>query len=195
MEARDRQRPVPALLTVGHGTLDEDALAALLTAAGVAAVVDVRRFPGSRRHPQFRREALADWLPRHGVAYRWEETLGGRRRGDATSPHVGLRDAAFRAYADHMTGAAFWDALDGVLAQAREVTTAVLCAESVWWRCHRRLVADAALLVRATPVLHLSHDGRRQAHPPTPTVRRDGDRLVYDRGEDRPLPGAERRSP
>lgn len=177
-----------ALLTVGHGSLDAEAFGGLLEGAGVEAVVDVRRFPASRRHPQFGRQALEEWLDARGIAYRWEEALGGRRTTHPDSVNVGLRDAGFRGYADYMGTAAFWAALDRVLTQAAERRTSVLCAESVWWRCHRRLIADAAVLVRDHPVVHLFHDGRRQPHPSTPEARRDGDRLLYDRGQDRTLP-------
>ncbi|HVM12700.1 MAG TPA: DUF488 domain-containing protein [Egibacteraceae bacterium] len=183
-----------ALLTVGHGSLDVDAFAGLLEQAGVAAVVDVRRFPASRRHPHFARQALDERLAAQGIDYRWEEALGGRRTAQAHSVNVGLRDPGFRGYADYMGTAVFWAALDGVLVQARERRTSVLCAESVWWRCHRRLIADAAVLVRDHPVVHLFHDGRRQSHPPTPAARREGDRLVYDRGQDRALPALDHKT-
>lgn len=175
------------LVTVGHGTLDGDAFRRLLTDAGVGAVVDVRRFPGSRRHPHFNREALAAALAEAGIDYRWEPGLGGRRRGVADSPHVALRNAAFRAYADHMDAPEFRAALGGVLAEAATRRTAVMCAESLWWRCHRRLVADVAVLVHGVAVRHLRHDGRWDEHVPTEGVRRDGDRLVYDAGT-LPLP-------
>lgn len=177
------------LVTVGHGTLDADALTGALRAAGVTAVVDVRRFPASRRHPQFHREAMAEWLPAAGISYRWEEALGGRRRPPPDSPDSGLRNEAFRAYAAHMRSDGFRTALRAVLDGAAEGLPAVLCAESVWWRCHRRLIADTAVLVHAVRVLHLYHDGRVQEHQPTPAARRDGDVVAYDRGADRPLLG------
>jgi uncharacterized protein (DUF488 family) len=169
--------------TVGHGTLPEDEFAALVTGAGIGLIVDVRSFPASRRHPQFRREAMERWLPDAGVAYRWEPRLGGRRRPRPDSPHGGLRVPAFRGYADHMETAEFGDAVDDLLAEAGTRSTAVMCAESVWWRCHRRLLADAAVLLRDAPVEHLFHDGRLDPHRPTPEARVDGRRLVYDGGE------------
>jgi uncharacterized protein (DUF488 family) len=180
--------PGPELLTVGHGTLGADDLAALLVGAGVAAVVDVRAFPGSRRHPQFGRAELQRWLPDAGVAYRWEPRLGGRRRRRADSPNVALRNDSFRAYADHMAGAEFRAGLADVLADAGARRTAVMCSESLWWRCHRRLVADAATLLDGATVVHLMHDGRTTTHVPTGGVRRAGDHLVYDVGGDVPLP-------
>jgi uncharacterized protein (DUF488 family) len=169
-----------ALLTVGHGTATADELAARLRGAGVALLVDVRRFPGSRRYPHLSREAVSQWLPRAGVAYRWEERLGGRRRLVPDSPDVALRNASFRAYAAWMRTDAFRAALEEVLAEPQR--TAVMCSESVWWRCHRRMVADAAVLLHDVEVFHLTPDGRRTPHAPTDGVRRDGDELVYDAG-------------
>jgi len=167
-----------ALLTVGHGTATQDQLAARLTGAGVQLLVDVRRFPGSRRHPHLSRDAVGAWLPRAGVVYRWEERLGGRRPPVPDSPDVALRNASFRAYATWMRTAEFRDALLEVL--THEQRSAVMCSESLWWRCHRRMVADAAALLHDVEVLHLMPDGRLTPHPPTGGVRRDGDALVYD---------------
>jgi uncharacterized protein (DUF488 family) len=177
------------LLTVGHGTASAEELAALLTGAGVARVVDVRTAPGSRRHPQFRREAMAGWLPAAGVAYRWEPELGGWRRPDPASVNHALRHPALRGYADHMRTPPFWVALDRLLAEAADASTAVLCSETLWWRCHRRLLADAAAVTRGVEVVHLDHRGRLEPHRPTDGVRRDGDLLAYDVGATPPLPG------
>jgi uncharacterized protein (DUF488 family) len=178
---------VTTLLTVGHGTLARDELAALLAGAGLALLVDVRTSPGSRRHPHFGRDRMEEWVPDAGVAYRWEPRLGGRRRARADSPNVALRHSGFRGYADHMAGADFAAALDEVLAEADAAPTAVMCAESVWWRCHRRLVADAAVLTRACEVLHLMHDGKLRPHAVTDGARAEGAIVVYDVGVDRPL--------
>lgn len=173
------------LLTVGHGTLSQDGLTSLLTEAGIELVVDIRTYPGSRRNPQFGRELMEKWLPEAGIAYRWEPRLGGRRRPRAESAHPALRHPSFRAYADHMETAEFHDALVEVLAEP--VLTTVMCSESVWWRCHRRLVSDAAVLLEGVETLHLFHDGRLRPHMPTDGVRVDGDGLVYDVGVDLPL--------
>jgi uncharacterized protein (DUF488 family) len=171
------------LRTVGHGTLPADDFAALVSDAGIEVVVDVRSFPASRRHPQFGREAMEGWLPDAGVAYRWEPRLGGRRRPRPDSPHGALRVPAFRGYADHMETQEFSDAVDELLVEAGTRRAAVMCAESVWWRCHRRLLADAAVLLRGAAVEHLFHDGRLDPHRPTPEARVDRQRLVYDGGE------------
>lgn len=171
------------LRTVGHGTLPQEDFTALVSGAGIEVVVDVRSFPASRRHPQFGREAMERWLPDAGIAYRWEPRLGGRRRARPDSPHGALRVAAFRGYADHMETEEFRDAIDDLLAEGGTRPVAVMCAESVWWRCHRRLLADAVVLLRGTAVEHLFHDGRIDPHRPTPEARVDGRRLVYDGGE------------
>jgi uncharacterized protein (DUF488 family) len=176
------------LLTVGHGVLAAGELADLLRGAGVDELVDVRSYPGSRRHPQFGREEMAAWLPDAGVAYRWEPRLGGRRRAQADSPNVALRNEQFRGYADHMAGDEFRAGLDEVLALAAAHRTAVMCAESLWWRCHRRLLADAAVLVRGASVRHLMHSGQLVDHRLTDGARRAGDRVVYDVGADVRLP-------
>lgn len=165
---------------MGHGTATQDELADRLRGADVALLVDVRRFPGSRRHPHLSREAVAEWLPNAGVAYRWEERLGGRRPLVPDSPDVALRNASFRGYAAWMRTDVFRAALVEVLAEPRR--TAVMCSESVWWRCHRRMVADAAVLLHDVEVLHLMPDGRLTPHPPTDGVRRAGSDLVYDAG-------------
>ena len=157
------------LITVGHGPDDRVRLGARLTAAGVCALVDVRRFPGSRSNPDVGRESLADWLPDLGIGYRWDERLGGRRR---LAPGEPVADgwwtvAQFAAYAAHTRTPEFAAALDEVLAQADRTTVAVMCSESVWWRCHRRLVADVAVLGRGVPVAHLMPDGRLTPHRPS----------------------------
>jgi uncharacterized protein (DUF488 family) len=171
------------ICTVGHGTLPAEDFATLVAGAGIEVVVDVRSFPASRRHPQFGREAMERWLPDAGVAYRWEPRLGGRRRPLPDSPHGALRVPAFRGYADHMETPEFHDAVDDLLAEAGARRATVMCAESVWWRCHRRLVADAVVLLRGATVEHLFHDGRLDPHRPTPEARVDRRRLVYDGGE------------
>ncbi len=168
------------LFTVGHGTLPEAEFGELLRGAGLAEVVDVRSYPGSRRNPQYGQARMARWLPAAGVGYRWDRRLGGRRRLTAASPNTALRHEAFRAYADHMDSPDFRAALDELVWRSAATPTAVLCSESVWWRCHRRLLADALVLLRAVPVVHLFHDGRQAPHTPSPVARVLPDRLVYD---------------
>ncbi|WP_134772542.1 DUF488 family protein [Ornithinimicrobium flavum] len=180
----------PPLLTVGHGTLDRDALGNLLVAAGVQQVVDVRRFPGSRHNPDARREALEQWLPARGIAYRWEERLGGRRRltreEDAASADPWWRVDQFRAYAAGTRTPGYAEAMGALLDGARRRPTVVMCSEAVWWRCHRRLVADVAVLTHGVPVRHLMHTGALVEHPVSEgaRVRQDG-ALVWDGPEGR----------
>ncbi|WP_225845764.1 DUF488 family protein [Streptomyces sp. HPF1205] len=170
------------LLTFGHGTATRQQMAAVLGGAGVRAVVDVRTAPGSRRNPDAGRAALESWLPEEGVEYRWERRLGGFRRAAPDSPDTFWENASFRGYAGWTRDPQFVAAMDDLLRQAARTRTAVMCAETVWWRCHRRIIADFALLARHTDVLHLAHDGRLTPHPPTPGARlREDGLLVYDR--------------
>src|SRR5437763_14040819 len=117
------------LITVGHGTLSEDEFAELLRDAGAESLVDVRTAPGSRRHPQFRRQAMEQWVPDAGIAYRWEPRLGGLRKPTTDSPNVALRHSGFRAYADHMATPDFIAALGDVLEEASTRPAPVMCAE------------------------------------------------------------------
>jgi uncharacterized protein (DUF488 family) len=181
---------VTRLLTLGHGTATAEEVVGLLAGAEVERLVDVRTAPGSRRNPQFRREAMAGWLAEAGVAYRWEPELGGFRKPAPASVNPVLRHPAFRDYADYMRTPPFWAALDRLLAEAATAPTAAMCSETLWWRCHRRLLADAAVLVRGAEVLHLDHRGGQEPHRPTEGVRRDGDLLAYDLGATPPLPGS-----
>lgn len=168
------------MLTVGHGTAAADELVALLAGAGVGRVVDIRSFPGSRRNPQLGREEMERWLPATGIQYRWLPALGGRRRPDAASVHVARRHPALRAYADHMGTSVFLEGVEELLDLDDVGTTTVLCSESVWWRCHRRLLADHLTLVHGVTVEHLMHDGRRHPHSPTAGARRAHSGVVYD---------------
>jgi uncharacterized protein (DUF488 family) len=176
------------LLTVGHGTLEADELVALLQAAGVEVLMDVRSYPGSRRHPQFGKDTLAARLSEDGIAYWWDKRLGGRRTTVPDSPNRALRNDAFRGYADHMATRDFAEALDGLLPEVIDGSVAVMCAESLWWRCHRRLLADAVVLTRDIPVRHMLHGGRLVPHAVTEGARAADGKVVYDLGIDRPLP-------
>ena len=168
--------------TLGHSTLALEAFLALVRAHGILGIADVRRFPASRRHPHFAREALGDALAAAGITYTWLPGLGGRRSGQRDSRHVAWQSAAFRGYADHMDTDEFHAALDGLLELARERPTAILCAEAVPWRCHRQLIADA-LLVRGVEVRHVIGHGPPSVHRLTTFARVVDDRLIYDRGQ------------
>jgi uncharacterized protein (DUF488 family) len=170
------------LLTFGHGNLTEERIGALLAGAGVEHLVDVRRTPGSRRHPYVSRTALEEWLPALGVSYVWEPRLGGWRKTRPDSLNTALHNASFRGYADYMRTPPFWEALDEVLSTAAQRRTVVMCSEAVYWRCHRRLIADAAELERHVVVRHLGHDGKLAEHRLSEGVRADGSLVVYDAG-------------
>ncbi len=155
------------ILTVGHSTHPAERLVRLLGAHGVELVADVRRFPGSRRHPQFNADALASTLADAGIAYeRLGDELGGRRRPRPGSRHTGWRVEAFRGYADHMETDQFAAGLERLEGLGRERRTAIMCAEGEWRRCHRRLISDA-LAARGWRVLHIRPDGRTEEHQPT----------------------------
>jgi uncharacterized protein (DUF488 family) len=172
------------LLTFGHGTASAGQMSELLRGAGVAVLVDVRTVPGSRRHPHVARAELEGWLPAAGLSYRWDKRLGGFRRPPADSPDTAWREEMFRGYAAHMRTGDFAAAVDELLAGAGEQLTAVMCAESLWWRCHRRLIADFVTATRDMPVRHLLHDGRLEEHRLSPGLRRrDDGLLVYDAGQ------------
>jgi uncharacterized protein (DUF488 family) len=168
-----------ALYTIGHSTRPIEELIGLLEDAGVELLVDVRTVPGSRRNPQFGRDALAAALSARGIEYRHEPALGGFRKPAADSPNGGWEIEAFRGYADYMATPAFAEALARLQELARERCTCIMCAEAQWWRCHRRLIADA-LTVRGWRVLHLGLRAQPIEHELTPfaVVGADGS-LTY----------------
>ena len=167
--------------TLGHSTRTVAELLALLDAHRIRGIADVRRFPASRRHPQFAREALAETLAAVGVRYDWLPALGGRRPTRPDSPHVAWRERGFRGYADHMETEEFAGGLAALLALAGERPTAIMCAEAVPWRCHRQLIADA-LVVRGLAVLHVIDRAPARPHTLSRLARLDGGRIVYDVG-------------
>jgi uncharacterized protein (DUF488 family) len=149
--------------TIGHSTRSSDDLVKVLTHYEIECVADVRRFPGSRRLPQFESATLQQALAEHGLAYEWIPALGGRRRANPQSLNVGWRHPAFRAYADHMSSEEFADGLNDLLAVAYGLRTAVMCAEVLWWRCHRRLIADV-LTVLGAEVIHIRDETHADIH-------------------------------
>ena len=149
--------------TIGHSTRPIEDFVAILRAHEIECVVDVRRFPGSRRLPQFGSSALASELGTRDIAYCWIAALGGRRRAEADSPNDAWENAAFRAYADHMASDEFADALFELETIAGGVRTTVMCAEALWWRCHRRLIADALTSV-GYDVRHIRDTGDPELH-------------------------------
>lgn len=168
------------LATVGHGTSSEQEFGELLDRAGIRLLVDVRIAPGSRKFPHFGKDALAEWLPARGIGYRWEKRLGGFRKLPPGSPDVALRNDSFRAYAAYMRSSDFSSGLGELIAQASEQPVAIMCSETLWWRCHRRLIADHALLLGGLDIQHLMPGGKLAPHQPTPGVRVAGGELIYD---------------
>jgi uncharacterized protein (DUF488 family) len=178
------------IYTVGHSNRTSEALVALLVGNGVDLVADVRRFPRSRRHPQFNIETLPGLLSGHGIGYRHIESLGGRRAAslaDDASPNAGWREPGFRNFADHALTAPFRVGLTALLELARSKTPAVMCAEALWWQCHRRIITDY-LLAAGAEVLHIL--GEEPARPATLTpgalVQGDGS-IHYSPAEPRLL--------
>lgn len=151
------------IYTIGHSTRTIGELLGLLAAHRIEQVVDVRRYPASRRHPQFAQAALATTLAAAGLAYHHEPDLGGRRPARLDSRNTAWRSAGFRGYADYMETPAFQAALERLVATARARPTAALCAEAVPWRCHRHLIADA-LVTRGEAVSHILRADRVDAH-------------------------------
>ncbi|MBS0213796.1 MAG: DUF488 domain-containing protein [Proteobacteria bacterium] len=153
----------PTLWTIGHGTRPWEDFLDLLRQADIAVLADVRRFAGSRHNPQFSRDALPAELRAAGIDYLPLPGLGGRRKALPDSPNTAWRVEAFRAYADHMGSAEYTDARTALMATASARRTCVMCAETLWWRCHRRLIADD-FSARGWRVLHLLARGKTQSH-------------------------------
>jgi uncharacterized protein (DUF488 family) len=165
--------------TIGHSNRELEELLEILASHEIEAIADVRRFPGSRRYPQFGREALEAALQDAGVAYQHFPELGGRRTSKlADSPNAAWRVAAFRAYADYMQTAEFAAAFSELVALAQWRRTAMMCAEVLPWRCHRRLLADQ-FIVRGWEVLDIMAVNQAKPHELPPFARVAGDRLTY----------------
>jgi uncharacterized protein (DUF488 family) len=169
------------LWTIGHSTHPLERFLALLAQHGIETLVDIRRFPGSRKFPQFNQDALASALREAGIAYHWLEALGGRRgkRQDGSSTvNLGLQNAGFRNYADYMLTREFPDGVTRLLEIARRKRTALMCAEGLFWRCHRRLVSDFLTAKRMT-VQHIMPIGELRPHTLTPGAVIEGGRVTY----------------
>ena len=174
--------------TIGHSTHPLDTFAALLAEHGVERVADVRQTPRSGRHPHFNLEPLAEELSRRGVDYRHLPALGGRRRARPDSPNGGWEHPAFRGYADYALTAEFAAGLAELGVLAEERPTAVMCAEALWWRCHRRLIADR-LTALGWSVCHIEPDGGLAEHElPAFAIVTAGGAVTYPPPQG-PLPG------
>ena len=168
------------VFTIGHGARTIEMFLDLLEGAGIELLADVRTAPGSRKHPHFGRDALAASLQSRGIRYEWlGRDLGGFRRTKVDSRHTALRNSGFRGYADHMETEAFGEARDRLIETAREKRTAVMCAESLWWRCHRRMLADG-LVAAGCEVVHVMDRGRLEPHRLTTAARVADGTVIYD---------------
>jgi uncharacterized protein (DUF488 family) len=184
MNAQEAPGPGPVIFTIGHSTRSAAEFLDLLRENGIGRLADIRRFPASRRLPHFNSGPLATGLASAGIAYCHFEDLGGRRPARPGSPHTGWRVEAFRGYADYMESAEFAAALADLERWAREALTAVMCAEALHFKCHRRLTSDA-LRRDGFDVRHITAPRRVEPHQYTPFVRVEetSGRLVYDVGE------------
>ena len=165
--------------TIGHSTRTLDELVAALQAHHIATLVDIRAFPASRRLPHFNRESLERTLPEAGISYAWMKSLGGRRpklRDD--SPNIAIRNDSFRNYADYMLTAEFEQAMEELIASAEDSRTAYMCAERVYFRCHRMLVSDW-LVAHGHEVMHIDGTGPLKPHRLTAEARMVEGKLIY----------------
>lgn len=172
--------------TIGHSTRSLQELVALLRHNRIEAVADVRRFPGSRRLPQFGEAALRAGLAEQGIDYHWIPELGGRRRPLPDTVNTAWRNSSFRGYADHLHSDEFAAGLVRMLGLASHKCTTLMCAELLWWRCHRSLIADV-LKLRGIEVLHIQDESHVLVHPYTSPARLVGGRLSYAEGQGEPL--------
>lgn len=164
--------------TVGHSSRPLEVFLGLLERYGIRTVADVRRFPGSRRQPHYAQAALPRPLATAGIEYHWLPALGGRRKPRRDSPNTAWRNASFRGYADYIGTPAFEGGLQELLSLAARGPTAMMCAEAVWWRCHRALIADV-LCARGLKVFHILDERQCVAHPLTSAARIVDGRLSY----------------
>jgi uncharacterized protein (DUF488 family) len=169
---------VATIWTIGHSTRPIEHFLGLLAGYRIETIADVRSFPGSRKYPQYGKEALAATLSEHGIGYRWFQILGGRRRVARDSPNVAWRNASFRAYADYMSTSEFAQGLTELIELASQSRIALMCAEAVWWRCHRSMISDA-LCVRGIKVVHIMDAKNVIVHPMTMPARVVRGRLTY----------------
>jgi uncharacterized protein (DUF488 family) len=167
--------------SIGHGARTLADFLALLGENGIRTLADIRTVPSSRRHPHFGRDALATALSTAGIAYEHLPGLGGRRTERGPSPHRAIKVAGFRAYADHMQSEEFVSAYAHLRDLASRSQTAIMCAESLWWQCHRRLVSDR-LVADEWEVVHILGAGNTEQHRLWEIARLDHGRVVYDVG-------------
>ena len=167
-----------SLWTIGHSTQPIEGLIQRLKSFEIAVLVDVRSFPGSRRYPQFNKETLSQSLAKAGIDYVHMPELGGRRRAKPDSMNVAWRNESFRAYADYMETESFALGIERLLKIASEKPAAIMCAESLWWRCHRSLISDY-LKAKGIEVTHILAAGKSEEHPFTSAAKIVNGHLSY----------------
>src|SRR5215813_496621 len=173
--------PMSTIYTIGHSTRELADFSSVLQAHGIQVLEDIRAFPASRRYPHFNRESLELWLPQVGCEYVWEKDLGGHRKQQVPrdqSPNVALRNESFRNYADYMLSPKFEAAIQRLVERAQRANTAIMCAESVFFRCHRMLVSDY-LVSHGHSVLHIVNERAATPHVLTKDARIIEGKLVY----------------
>jgi uncharacterized protein (DUF488 family) len=174
-----RFSPIMRIFTIGHSTRNVDDFISLLEGNGIKLLADVRLLPGSKRHPQFNKEALAESLSARGIRYVHFPELGGRRKPNADSRNTAWHNPSFRGYADYMETEQFHKGVERLLNLAREAgPTAIMCAEAVWWRCHRALISDY-LKAREIEVMHILDANKVEPHPFTSAARIVKGQLSY----------------
>jgi uncharacterized protein (DUF488 family) len=166
------------IYTIGHSTRSAEEFVALLQAHGIRQLADIRKIPASRRHPQFVKETLAGILADHGIVYRHFPDLGGLRKPKTGSVNTALRNDSFRGYADYMETETFHSALVDLLQFGEICTTALMCAEAVWWSCHRKLLSDI-LLVRGVQVRHILSTAAAKPHQLSEFARETSGGVIY----------------
>jgi uncharacterized protein (DUF488 family) len=171
-------QPPATLWTIGHSTHSLDEFLELLRAHEITRIADVRRFPGSRAQPQFNPDSLGAALAAHEIGYTPMLELGGRRKARPDSPHTVWRNESFRGYADYMDTAEFASAAEALAGRARTDRVAAMCAEGVWWRCHRSMIADY-FKANGWTVLHILGAGEAKVHPYTAPAKIINGRLTY----------------
>jgi uncharacterized protein (DUF488 family) len=164
--------------TIGHSTRSLDEFIAMLKSFQIELVADIRSFPGSRKYPQYNKEALEISLPQYNMGYFHLRNLGGRRKANPDSKNTAWRHVAFRGYADYMETDPFKEGIKELEKIALKKRTAYMCSEAVWWRCHRSMVSDY-LKVNGWTVMHIMGIGKEEEHPYTGPARIVGGKLVY----------------
>lgn len=173
------ESPWPTVWTIGHSTRAVNDFIQILKGHQIRTLIDVRSFPGSRRYPQFNSSELSESLANEGIRYHHLPKLGGRRRPSPDSKNTAWRNSAFRAYADHMDTEEFKQGIEELHELARVDRTAIMCAEALWWRCHRSLIADYLKALGGT-VIHLSDEKHTEIHPYTSAARIVEGKLSYE---------------